>query len=231
MSKEKVKIEFHRLFWYFLIFSIAGLIIEILYCYITTGVLESRKGLIWGPFCPVYGVSAVVLIVLLERYKDRNIFELFALGFIGGSIVEYILSFGLEAIYGIRFWDYTYTNIHLNGRICLQFSIYWGILSVILIKFVMPILDKYINKIPIKVKLIFDNCVLVFLIIDCLFTVWGIQTYENRVVGKIERNGEDIVSKIENRYFTNERMLKNFPNLRVKDKDGNELWVRNLIEK
>ena len=191
MSKEKVKIEFHRLFWYFLIFSIAGLIIETLYCYITTGVLESRKGLIWGPFCPVYGVSAVVLIVLLERYKDRNIFELFALGFIGGSIVEYTLSFGLEAIYGIRFWDYTYTNIHLNGRICLQFSIYWGILSVILIKFVMPILDKY----------------------------------------KIERNGEDIVSKIENRYFTNERMLKNFPNLRVKDKDGNELWVRNLIEK
>ena len=231
MDKEKVKIEFHRLFWYFLIFSIAGLIIETLYCYITTGVLESRKGLIWGPFCPVYGVSAVVLIVLLERYKDRNIFELFALGFIGGSIVEYTLSFGLEAIYGIRFWDYTYTNIHLNGRICLQFSIYWGILSVILIKFVMPILDKYINKISIKVKLIFDNCVLVFLIIDCLFTVWGIQTYENRVVGKIERNGEDIVSKIENNYFTNERMLKNFPNLRVKDKDGNELWVRNLIEK
>ena len=50
-------------------------------------------------------------------------------------------------------------------------------------------------------------------------------------MGKIERNGEDIVSKIENRYFTNERMLKNFPNLRVKDKYGNELWVRNLIEK
>ena len=72
---------------------------------------------------------------------------------------------------------------------------------------------------------------LVFLIIDCLFTVWGIQTYENRVVGKIERSGKDIVSKIENNYFTNERMLKNFPNLRVKDKDGNELWVRNLIEK
>ena len=231
MSKEKVKIEFHRLFWYFLIFSIAGLIIETLYCYITTGVLESRKGLIWGPFCPVYGVSAVVLIVLLERCKDRNIFELFVLGFIGGSIAEYILSFGLEAIYGIRFWDYTYTNIHLNGRICLQFSIYWGILSVILIKFVMPILDKYINKIPIKVKFIFDNCMLVFLIIDCLFTVWGIQTYENRVVGKIERHGEDIVSKIENNYFTNERMIKNFPNLRVKDNDGNELWVRNLIEK
>ena len=231
MSKEKVKFEFHRLFWYFLIFSIAGLIIETLYCYITTGVLESRKGLIWGPFCPVYGVSAVVLIVLLERCKDRNIFELFVLGFIGGSIAEYILSFGLEAIYGIRFWDYTYTNIHLNGRICLQFSIYWGILSVILIKFVMPILDKYINKIPIKVKFIFDNCMLVFLIIDCLFTVWGIQTYENRVVGKIERHGEDIVSKIENNYFTNERMIKNFPNLRVKDNDGNELWVRNLIEK
>lgn len=231
MDKEKIKFEFHRLFWYFLIFSIAGLIIETLYCYITTGVLESRKGLIWGPFCPVYGVGAVVLILLLEKYKNKNICTLFIYGFIGGSIAEYLLSFGLEAIYGIRFWDYAYTSIHLNGRIGLQFSIYWGILSAILIKFVMPIMDKYIDKIPMNIKKIFDSCVFVFLVIDCLFTVWGIQTYENRVINKIEKHGEDIISKVENNYFTNERMKKNFPNLRVKDKNGNEIWVRNLIEK
>ena len=61
--------------------------------------------------------------------------------------------------------------------------------------------------------------------------MWGIQTYENRVINKIEKHGEDIISKVENNYFTNERMKKNFPNLRVKDKNENEIWVRNLIEK
>ena len=183
------------------------------------------------PFCPVYGVSAVVLILSLEQYKDKNIFILFIYGFIGGSIAEYVLSFGLEAIYGIRFWDYAYTSLHLNGRICVQFSIYWGVISAILIKFIMPILDKYIDKIPMDIKKIFDTCLLVFLTVDCLFTVWGIRTYENRVINKMEKCGENIVSKVENNYFTNERMQKTFPNLRVKDKSGDEIWVRNLLEK
>lgn len=56
MKKEE-KVTIHQLFWYFLIFSIAGILIETAHCYITAGVLESRKGLLWGPFCPVYGIS------------------------------------------------------------------------------------------------------------------------------------------------------------------------------
>ena len=144
--KKEIETILHQLLWYFIIFSITGIIIETIYCYATTGILESRKGLIWGPFCPVYGVSAAILILCLNRYKNKNILELFIFGFIAGSIAEYILSFGLEAIYGMRFWDYTYTDLHLNGRICFLYSTYWGILSVILIKFVKPILDKQIGR-------------------------------------------------------------------------------------
>ena len=55
------KISIHDLFWYFLIFSVIGLILETVYCYITSGVIESRKGLLWGPFCPVYGVCGAFL--------------------------------------------------------------------------------------------------------------------------------------------------------------------------
>ena len=83
MKKEE-KVTIHQLFWYFLIFSIVGIIIETVYCYATTGVLESRKGLLWGPFCPVYGISAAILILCLNRYKDKNIFALFIYGFIAG---------------------------------------------------------------------------------------------------------------------------------------------------
>lgn len=64
--EKRNKITLHQLFWYFIFFSIAGLIIETLYCFITTGNIESRKGLIWGPFCPVYGVGAVVLICFFK---------------------------------------------------------------------------------------------------------------------------------------------------------------------
>lgn len=234
--KKETKVTIHQLFWYFLIFSVAGIIIETVYCYITTGVLESRKGLIWGPFCPVYGVSVAVLILCLNQYKDENIFWLFIYGFIAGSIAEYILSFGLEAIYGMRFWDYTYTNSHINGRICIQYSFYWGILSVLIIKYIKPLLDKWIEKISTKVINMIDSILLIFFIINCIFTVWGIQTYQNRVVYGIknEEKTDNIFVQckqtIENEYFTNERISKIFPNLRIKDKNGNEIWVRTLIE-
>lgn len=234
--KKETKVTIHQLFWYFLIFSVAGIIIETVYCYITTGVLESRKGLIWGPFCPVYGVSVAALILCLNQYKDKNIFWLFIYGFIAGSIAEYILSFGLEAIYGMRFWDYTYTNSHINGRICIQYSFYWGILSVLIIKYIKPLLDKWIEKISTKAINMIDSILLIFFIINCTFTVWGIQTYQNRVVYGIknEEKTDNIFVQckqtIENKYFTNERMSKIFPNLRIKDKNGNEIWVRTLIE-
>ena len=235
--KNKDKITIHQLFWYFLIFSIAGICIETLYCYVTTGILESRKGLLWGPFCPVYGISAAILIVCLNQYKDKNILVLFMYGFFAGSIAEYILSFALEAVYGMRFWDYTYTNIHINGRICLQYSFYWGILSVLIIKWIKPILDKYINKISVKVRNIIEIALVIFFIINSIFTVWGIQTYQNRVVYGIKHEQQtnnllvQYQQKIENDYFTNERMSKTFPNLRIKDENGNEIWVRTLIEK
>lgn len=234
MKKEQ-KLTIHHIFWYFLIFSIAGIIIETIYCYATTGVLESRKGLIWGPFCPVYGVSASILIIFLNRHQNKNILQLFIYGFIVGSIAEYILSFGLEAIYGMRFWDYGYVKLHLNGRICLQYSLYWGILSAVIMKLIKPSIDKIIQKLPIKGRNITEIILMIFFIVNCIFTIWGIQTYQNRVVNgeikQIQTNNILIQVKqnIENNYFTNERMSETFPNLRIKDEHGNEIWVKTLI--
>jgi len=236
VSQKSEKITIHKIFWYFIIFSIIGLIIETIYCYITVGTIESRKGLIWGPFCPVYGVSAVILFMFLYQHKDKNVGLIFIYGFFIGSISEYILSYILESMYGMRFWDYGYLRVNLNGRICLKYSIYWGILSVILLKFIKPILDNVIDKIPVKFGNISEIALFIFLIIDCIFTVWGIQTYENRVLYNYKYMPKNnIVSQfrayIEESYFTNERISTTFPNLRFKDKDGNEIWINTLIPK
>ena len=233
-NKEKVTI--HQLFWYFLIFSVLGLIIETVYCYITSGTFESRKGLIWGPFCPVYGVCGAVLIFILYKLNYKSIAGLFVAGFIFGSIAEYLLSYGLEAVYGMRFWNYEYLSFNLNGRISLIFSIYWGLLSVLLVKFVKPLIDKMINKIKTHTRNIIELGIFIFLCIDCIVTIWGIQTYQNRVLYnktyKAESNNFilQIRENIENNYFTNERMSLIFPNLRVKNEDGEEIWIKTLIE-
>lgn len=235
--ENKEKITIHQLFWYFLIFSVLGLILETIYCYITSGTFESRKGLIWGPFCPAYGVCGAFLIFVLYKLNYKSIVGLFAAGFIFGSIAEYLLSYGLEAVYGMRFWNYEYLSFNLNGRISLIFSIYWGVLSVLLVKFVKPLIDKMINKIKPHTRNIIELGIFIFLCIDCVVTIWGIQTYQNRVLYnktyKAESNNFilQIRENIENNYFTNERMSLTFPNLRVKNEDGEEIWIKTLIEK
>ena len=232
---DNKKITIHNLFWYFLIFSIIGLIIETIYCYVTTGVLESRKGLLWGPFCPVHGISGAALIYILDKLKIKSFFKLFIGGFIIGSIAEYILSFCLEAVYGIRFWNYEYLSYNLNGRISLLFSFYWGVLAIVLIKFVQPIIDKLVEKIKPRIRNKIEIGIIIFLVIDSLVTVWGIQTYQNRVVyNKVfETDSNNIFlqlrQNIENNYFTNERIYRNFPNLRIKNENGEEVWISTLL--
>lgn len=236
MEEDEKKITIHHLFWYFLILSIVGLLLETLYCYISVGVLESRKGFIWGPLCPVYGVCGTALIWALDKLKYKKSIQLFIAGFLIGSITEYVLSYILEAIYGIRFWNYEYLRFNINGRISLIFSIYWGALSVILMKIVKPSIDKFVDKIKSNKKVVIELGIFIFLVIDCLVTVWGIQTYQNRVLYNIEYKTDSdhllpkIREKIENNYFTNEKMSLTFPNLRVKTDNGDEIWIKTLID-
>ena len=190
------KVTIHHLFWYFLIFSILGLIIETAYCFWGTGVLESRKGFIWGPFCPVYGVCGATLVFALDKMKIKGWIKLFIAGFVFGSVAEYILSYGLEAIYG----------------------------------------NKIVNKIKPHTRNIIELGIFIFLVIDGLVTMWGISTYQNRVVYnkvyKPEKGNifSNLRSNIENNYFTNERMSTSFPNLRIKNENGEEVWIKTLIK-
>ncbi len=237
MEKKRNQVTIHHLFWYFLIFSVIGLLLETIYCYISVGVLESRKGFIWGPLCPVYGICGTALIYVLDKIDLKKSWQLFVAGFLIGSVAEYILSYVLEAIYGIRFWNYDYLKFNLNGRISIIFSIYWGALSVIIMRIVKHLIDKFVNKIKPNNKIIIETAIFVFLVIDCIVTVWGIQTYQNRLLYNIEYKTDSnrllpkIREKIENNYFTNEKMSTTFPNLRVKTENGDEIWIKTLIDK
>lgn len=230
MENIDKKITLKQIIWYSIIFSIFGLIIETLFCYLTTGVLESRKGLIWGPFCPVYGVGATILIILLDKYKNNSI-KLFLIGSIAGNIIEYGLSYLLEAMYGTRFWDYSYLDWNLNGRICIKYSIFWGILAILLIKLIKPQIDKIINKIPDSK--ILNIIMIILIIIDCGATVWAINTYQNRVVQNyfnVEvKKQNNIKQFIEDKLFSNEIMKKTFPNLRYIDENGTQYYLKDMI--
>ncbi len=235
IQNKKNLITLKQLLWYFIFFSIFGLIIETIFCYATMGILESRKGLIWGPFCPVYGVGACIFIIMLNKYKDKPL-HLFIIGSIIGNVTEYLLSFLLEAIYGMRFWDYSYLEWNLNGRICFKYSLFWGVLALILIKGIKGPIDKLINCIPNNK--ILNLSIFVFLIIDIIATVWAVSAYQERARFEYEKinikNEQNIIqvvkNKIENTLFSNKIMLKTFPNLRYTDYNGNQHYIRDILK-
>lgn len=233
--EETKKISFHQILWYFIIFSVVGLLIETLFCYFTSGIIESRKGLLWGPFCPVYGVGAAILIIMLNNVDTKNYFKLFVYGFLIGSILEYLMSYVLEALYSIRFWDYTYTGNSINGRICILYSLFWGVLSIFLMKIAKHNIDKLINKIPKSIEKKLDIFVTIFFVLNVIVTIWAIYTYENRasniyygIYNSLPQE-KSIMQEIEDKHFTNERMQKTFPNLRIKTENGEEIWIRTIF--
>lgn len=107
---------------YFIIYSIIGFLMETIYGAFTKGLLESRKSFLYGPFCIVYGIAAIVLIFSLKKYKNHNI-KLFFYGMILGSLIEYFSSYIGELILHVKWWDYSNDFLNLHGRTCLYYAV------------------------------------------------------------------------------------------------------------
>ena len=153
-KKEKTKKKFTilgmsiwRVLAYFIIYSILGYLIETLFGLVTKGVIESRQSFLYGPFCAIYGLGAVIMIGLLQYFKKNN-FTLFFGGFLIGSVVEYLVSLFGEMMLHVKWWDYSNIPLNINGRICVYFSIFWGILAI----FLMTYINKKVDKLLLWLK-------------------------------------------------------------------------------
>ena len=136
----------YDLIYFFAIYSFLGWCIEVLY-YIKKEHKFVNRGFLYGPFCPIYGAGVVSIIVLLDNFQN-NILYLFILAFFLTSFIEYFTGLILEKIFKSKWWDYTNDPFNINGRICLLYSLIWGIASVGVIKIIHPIIGIIIIKIP-----------------------------------------------------------------------------------
>jgi hypothetical protein len=109
--------------WFFLIYSIVGVIVEMLFCLVVDGVLESRTGLLYVPLRPIYGVGGVACELLLHLTREPIL--LFLSGMLVGSAVEYGAGLFVEKAFGTASWDYSEKRCNVHGRICLQYSVAW----------------------------------------------------------------------------------------------------------
>ena len=200
---------FYKLFWVFFIGCFAGVVLETIYCLIQRGHYESRVGLIYGPFNLVYGVGALCLSGALYRFRNRGRVFSFVGGFIVGSVVEYACSWFQEVCFGSTSWDYSNMPYNLNGRICLLYSIFWGILGIFWIKDIYPRMAKWILKIPNKVGKPLTWVLLVFMVFNSVMTLFTSLRWTARREGVKPRNAFEAYL---DEHYPDERMQKIFAN-------------------
>ena len=163
--------KLYKLLYIFIITSICGYFVELIWTFVTKGIFINHSAVVIGPFNFAYGICGAVLTLLLYKFKDESYLKIFLLSFIGGSILEYIMSWGMELVLGFTAWDYSNSFLNINGRICLLFSIFWGMLGILWIKILYPQIEKLLNKINPKIYKILIICLTIFLLFDILLTI------------------------------------------------------------
>lgn len=133
-------------FWYFLIYSFLGFLLELAFSRLAH-THPDRKCLLVLPLCPVYGLGACAS-MLLAPLTEGNPAALFLLGMAVCTAAEYAMAVWYECGIGVRFWDYTGLAGNLHGRVCLPFSAVWGLLILGMAYWVHPVVALFVSAIP-----------------------------------------------------------------------------------
>lgn len=233
---------------YFILYSVAGYIIETIFGIMTKGMWESRQSFLYGPFCAIYGLGAVIMIVFLQYFTKSNT-TLFLGGFIIGSITEYMVSLIGEWLFGIKWWDYSNMPLNLQGRICVFFSLFWGFLAIFLMGSVQPKMNQLIDHIAKKVKNMkwlkrATAILILFLAFDFGITCYALKMFYVRMIVKNDiqvENKEQVVayyhqiyddektSELIYKFWGDRKMIRTFPNLKVEDKNGTMIYFDSLL--
>lgn len=205
--------------FYFFVYSFLGWVCEDIYVGVGEGKFVNR-GFFYGPYCPIYGVGALTVLIFLQKVQTNPI-----LVFLGGivltSILEYFTSWIMEILFHERWWDYSEYPFNIHGRICLKNSLLFGLMALFLMYIVHPYvydLFKFLYMQNHQVFFILYHLVLIIFIVDGIFTLRSL-LYHNALIKnihtllqEIEKESERllIIEKLE--AFKQSHMSKAFPN-------------------
>lgn len=134
------------LFIWFVLYSVLGWIYETIYCSIKSLKWDNR-GMLIGPYCPIYGVGAVLDIVLCGNMDSR--WSVFFACMLGSFILEYGTSYATERIFHAVWWDYSNIPFNLHGRVCLSCTLCFGVAGVLVLYVIQPYMAMFTDLIPL----------------------------------------------------------------------------------
>ncbi len=209
-----MKLDYFTMLWLFVIASIVGLVLETIFHAIVYGGYESRAGLVWGPFSPIYGVGAVVITLILNRLYYAHNIVIFAITMALGTLLEYIASLVMEVLWGAIAWDYTGTLGSIGGRTNFAFGVMWGLLGIFWARLMMPLLKDAFSHFDFKKR--FERglswTMTAFLAFDISVTCLVLMREDARKAGTPPANQLEVLI---DDYFPNEWCESHFQNMTV----------------
>ncbi|RBP98364.1 hypothetical protein CRD60_00350 [Bifidobacterium aemilianum] len=166
------------LFLWFMFYACLGWAYESIIVSIGQRQLVNR-GFLNGPLCPIYGVGAVLCVVLLDRV--HNPLLVFLASALGASLLEYVTSWAMEQIFHARWWDYSQRRFNLNGRICLLGATVFGLAGLLINEVLQPFARTWTALLPVPVLLGLALVLLLLLVLDMTVTLVGLGNLEETI--------------------------------------------------
>lgn len=178
----------------FFIYSFIGWMIEVI-CKLISDKKIINRGFLIGPYCPIYGTAALCMTILLTKYLQDPLI-LFIMSIVISGVLEYVTSYLMEKLFQARWWDYSTKRFHINGRVCLETVIPFGILGMVLLYLANPFFFTLIDSIPVTILHLITGILLIVYLVDNIISYCVILGFKHIATEVHVDSTEEIVGKV-----------------------------------
>lgn len=230
-------IDIRVYFLLFIIYAFLGWVLEVV-----GKLIEQKKfinrGFLVGPYCPIYGVGALLITFLFKKYTDDPV-ALFIMAIVVCGVLEYLTSYFMEKIFHARWWDYSQRKLNINGRVCLDTIIPFGLLGMFIMYVSNPFLIEKLEQLPeLALNILFWVLLIIYIADNIIST--NVISYVGKTTkefGKNLDNTEEITRKVKETLIGKSalyrRLLSAYPKIqaiKVKIKEKQEELKRQVQE-
>ncbi len=222
-----------EIFLLFVCYSFIGWLIEVVFEFVNNGKLVNR-GFLIGPYCPIYGVGGVIATITLTSHKD-SVIILFVMSMFLFAILEYFTSYLMEKLFKARWWDYSHFRFNINGRICLETLVPFGLLGCFAIYIVNPCFEFLFSLVNQQVLDIIAIVIAVIFILDVILSLRIISNFKNTAICFLKKdNTEEITKKVKevllSKSVWTRRLMKAFPKVKAAISNINIDFIKTKLD-
>lgn len=185
---------FYDVVIYFFLFGFFGWVCESIFCSVNEKKIVNR-GFLNGPICPIYGFGGLIVVYLLAPLQG-NLPLLFLMGAVSCTVLEYATSVIMEKMFQAKWWDYSDLWGNINGRVCVKFSLIFGVLSVVCVRLLYPPFVWLMAWArPAAKPWLAWGLILIFSA-DCAYTVYGILSLNGKLQ-ELKAVSQELRAKLE----------------------------------